>query len=54
MDALALAKPVDRDSALAIAENVLAAPERTKELRDFRSWFKTNGDWLVARVNGNA
>lgn len=51
MDALTAAKPVTEESALPIAIETMTAMGATRELNQFRDWFKTNGKWLVGRVN---
>ena len=50
MARLRAAARVDRDSALGIARNVLAANPR--EAQQFEAWFKVNGAQLVRIING--
>jgi hypothetical protein len=48
--ALQAAKPVTRESALAVARSVFTA-EEAKSASQFETWFKSNGDTLVELVN---
>ena len=53
MDALAAApKPLTEESALAVAIEAMTARNATRELQQFREWFKVNGKWLTEKANG--
>lgn len=49
-EALREAKPITRDTALQIANDVMRAADPSL-MSDFDAWFKKHGDALVEKIN---
>lgn len=45
-------KPLTEESALAVSIEAMTAANATRELQQFRDWFKVNGKWLTEKANG--